>query len=754
MTYIVNKAISQFMDIIGTLKGKLNWPQKADSALLEQNLACEDMTLELQGQLRALQESRIFKWFSWLLPEAPRFEDCPAVASQDGFLGRWLRRCPWVGGLWKARQELQRCELGLHQMEREALRFKDELKSTWFVGKLLPEFDLGQRMEESLSIGNRNYYSGMAAASVILGGIMLAWKRRRMAEEDVDNSSLEEYVPEMEHLGEDLSDGNVLEMETDQTTLLQNLKDENDELQGQIKEMGRIVEMNKKLQNEQVKELKNETEKDKLESECVGKDIQRKEHENLLEILRKENAEMKKEQIQNREQVNELKNEVGQLKTEKDKLESECVGKEIQRKDHENLLEILRKDNAEMKKEQIQNREQVNELKNEAEKTKLESECVQKELQKKKLENLLESLKKEKHSGNKWKREFEELKEEKEKLEANLVQDYEKLEFVCKIKDFEIMEQKMIAEKFERVNKEIKKAQSENTEQLNKLKSELCELKAEKKLEAEKEEERKTKNKDEHKRKSLLMAGLSAQMNNRPKEAVDIFTQALAVETDNDKGTALLHVLRAEANAATEKPPNIDIVLDCSMAIEKGCEGWKAYMLRGRYLVQLGIFDAALKDFETVKVKKNEKFSKIVEDTKALQKEWEDKGHYEVLGLEKTATKAEAIKSFRDLSMAFHPDRHRDKPEFLQEAFEEKYKKVVNAKLILVDERNRRDYDEELRHQEEYEHWEKSGGQWNRQEPGQWNHGRQYHQGHPRWEEHRQYSQRPRKEQHRQGNNH
>ncbi|XP_068237216.1 dnaJ homolog subfamily C member 3-like [Palaemon carinicauda] len=630
MTYIVNKAISQFMDIIGTLKGKLNWPQKADSALLEQNLACEDMTLELQGQLRALQESRIFKWFSWLLPEAPRFEDCPAVASQDGFLGRWLRRCPWVGGLWKARQELQRCELGLHQMEREALRFKDELKSTWFVGKLLPEFDLGQRMEESLSIGNRNYYIGMAAASVILGGIMLAWGRRRMAEEDVDSSSLEDYVPEMEHLGEDLLDGNVLQMVTDQTTLLQNLKDENDELQGQIKEMGRIVEMNKKLQNEQVKELKNE---------------------------------------------------VGQLKREKDKLESECVGIDIERKEHENLLEILRKENAEMKK------------------TKLESECVKKELQKKKLENLLESLRKEKQSGNKWKRESEELKGEKEKFEANLVQNYEKLEFVCKIKDLEIMEQKIIAEKFESENKEIKKAQSENTEQLNKLKSELSELKAEKKLEAEKAEERKTENKDEPNRKSLLMVGLSAQMNNRPKEAVDIFTQALAVETDNDEETALLHVLRAEANAATEKPPNMDIVLDCSMAIEKGCEGWKAYMLRGRYLVKLGIFDAALKDFETVKLKKNEKFSKIIEDTKALQKEWEDKGHYEILGLEKTAMKAEVIKSFRDLSMAFHPDRHRDKPEFLQEEFE-KYKKVVKAKLILVDERNRRDYDEELRHQE------------------------------------------------------
>ncbi|XP_068235457.1 dnaJ homolog subfamily C member 3-like [Palaemon carinicauda] len=519
------------------------------------------------------------------------------------------------------------------------------------------------------------------------------------------------------------------------------------------------------IQNrEEVSELKKEIdefkrEKEKLESECVGKDIQLTEHGHLLEILRKENTEMKKEEIQNREQVNELKNKVGKLKREKEKLESECVGKDIQMKELENLCEILKKENEKGKKNQIEKTVNLNKLKNEvgklkAEKTKLESECVQNEIQKKRLENLLEKLRKENQSGNEWKQEFEELKEEKEKLQGKLVQEYEKLEFVCKIKDLEIMEQKMIAEKFERENEKMKKAQSENTEQLNKLKSELCELKAERKLKAEEEEERKTENKEEHKRKSLLMAGLSAQMNNRPKEAVDIFTQALAVETDNDEGMALLHVLRAEANAATEKPPNMDIVLDCSMAIEKGCEGWKAYMLRGRYLVKLGIFDAALKDFETVKVKKNEKFSKIVEDTKALQKEWEDKGHYAILGLEKTAAKAEVIKSFRDLSMAFHPDRHRDKPEFLQEAFEEKYKKVVNAKLILVDERNRRDYDEELRHQEEYEHWETGGGQWNRQEPGQWNHGRQYHQGRSRWEEHRQYNQGPRKEQHRQGNKH
>ncbi|XP_068243730.1 uncharacterized protein PF3D7_1120000-like [Palaemon carinicauda] len=224
-------------------------------------------------------------------------------------------------------------------------------------------------------------------------------------------------------------------------------------------------------------------------------------------------------------------------------------------KEHEKLMEFIRKENEVVKKEQIEKNELVNELK----------------------------------------KEVGELKEEREKIKADMGQDYEKLEFACKIKDLAIMERNMIAEKLETENKEIKKAHIKNIEQLNKLKIVVSELKAEKeKLVAEKAEVHRAENKDEHKRKSLLMAGLFAMMNNRHKEAVDIFTEALSMETHYGKETALLHGLRAEANSATEKPPHMDIVLDCSMAIEKGLEGWKAYMLRGRHLVKLGIFDAAL----------------------------------------------------------------------------------------------------------------------------------------------------------------
>ncbi|XP_068213294.1 uncharacterized protein [Palaemon carinicauda] len=853
-------------------------PQQVGSALLEQNPACEDMTQQLQGQLRTLQESRV-----------------AAALSLDG-------------GLWKAREELQRCELGLRQMEREALRFKDELQSTWFVGKLLSEFELGER-KEVISNGNQNFYIGIvAAASVIFGGIRLA--RRRMAGNDVDNSSLEEYVPEMEN-GCDLLE---LKMENeDWTTFLQNLEDENNKLHGQLNELRSIVdELNRaketrekmtfekaseyqkleaecvekdvrmkeletllkilKIKNEEIKENENEKkeqinklkrdvdelkdekkkfepecvetdlqmkehenlvkilkeeneqskkalietlnkEKKKLESECVGKDLLMKEHENLVEIFKEETEQSKKAPSEETEQVNNLKLEVETLKEEKKKLESEWdekkklesewVGKDLQMKEHENLVKILKVENEQSKKALSEETEQVNNLKLEVEtlkeeKKKLESEWVGKDLQMKEHENLVKILKEENEQSkkalnlqmkehenlvkilkveneqskkalseetekvNNLELEVETLKDEKKKLESEWVgkdlkmKEHENLVKILKdaneqskkALNLEILQEKKIVEEFKTENEELKRAQSKKTEQLSKLKSEVNELKIEKEKLKAKPEKPNTENNDEHERGRLLMAGLFAQMSNTPKETLNIFTEALTMKTDNEEETALLHVLRAEANAATETPHDMDIVLDCSKAIEKGLKGWKAFMLRGRHLVKLGIFDAALKDFETVKLKKSENFLKIIDDTKALQKQWEEKGHYEVLGLEQTATKAEIIKSFWALSMMFHPDRHRDKPEFLQEAFEKKYKKVVNAKLILADESNRRDYDEELRHQKENDQWERHGGQWYHQEPprhqpGQWNQQRQY----KRWE-HRQYNQGPRREEH------
>ncbi|XP_068213218.1 dnaJ homolog subfamily C member 7-like [Palaemon carinicauda] len=160
---------------------------------------------------------------------------------------------------------------------------------------------------------------------------------------------------------------------------------------------------------------------------------------------------------------------------------------------------------------------------------------------------------------------------------------------------------------------------------------------------------------------------------------------------------ALLHLLRAEANADSRNPVDTDIILDCCQAIEKGLQGCRAYMLRGKHLLKLDLFDAAMNDFEAVRtVKGSEECLNFIEDAKALKKKWENQSHYDVLGVGQTATRAEILNAFKGLALKLHPDRHGDKPEFIQEAFEEKFRKMVNAKTLLMDEQSRNEYDAEI----------------------------------------------------------
>ncbi|XP_068220397.1 golgin subfamily A member 6-like protein 22 [Palaemon carinicauda] len=505
MTTMFNQAFGMWVNMVGEfVKGKYNWPQNAVSVIQERNAACENMTLNLQGQLRTLQESSVFKWFSWLLPESPCFGECRAVASQDGFLGGWLQRCPWIGGYWKAREKLQGCELGLRQMEEEALRFNARLKSNWFFGKLLPDFDIGGR-EEILSHGNKTFYIGLAAAGVILGGIMFA--RRRMAKEGED-------APELD--GEDLKTECL-----DQTTLVENLEEENSKLQGQLNELRReLGEMN--AEKEMLEKLKaqKETENQKLKIDCVENDLQRREQEKKQNNLEEENSklqgqlnelrrdldEMKTEKetkeklkaqketenqklkidcvendLQRREQekkqnnleeensksqgqLNELRRDLDEMKTEKEmqeklkaqreteyqKLKIDCAEKDLQMKEQEKKQEILNTEMEEMKK--IYN-EKIEKLLN---------DCVQKDLQMKEQEKLLDILKTENENNNKVQNEKTEGRNE------------------CIEKDIQMKEQEKILEDLKTENGKLKKMQNQKTEQLNQLRSKIKELKAEK----------------------------------------------------------------------------------------------------------------------------------------------------------------------------------------------------------------------------------------------------------------------------------
>ncbi|XP_068220409.1 interaptin-like [Palaemon carinicauda] len=506
-----NQAFGACVNMIGEfVRGKYNWPQNAASVIQERNAACEDMTLNLQGQLRTLQESSVFKWFSWLLPEAPSFGECRAVASQDGFLGEWLQRCPWIGGYWKASEELQGCELGLRQMEEEALRFNAQLKSNWFFGKLLPEFDIGGR-KEIFSHGNKTFYIGLAAAGVIFGGIMFA--RRRMAKEGED-------APELD--GEDLKTECL-----DQMTQVENLEEENNKLQGQLNELRRdLDEMKTEKEMQEKLKAQKETENQKLKIDCVENDLQRKEQEKKQEILEEENSKLQG-------QLNELRRDLDEMKTEKEtqeklkdqketenqKLKLDCAEKDLQMKEQEKKQEILNTEMEEMKKiynekiekllnasvqKDLRMKEQEklldilkteNETNNKVqnEKTEVQNECIEKNIQMKEQEKILEDLKTENGKLKKMQnqkteqlnqlrskiKELKAEKEEKEKLRANIALYYQNLEKVYKRKDLEMKEQNKLLENLKTENGKMKRMQNQKTE-LNQLRNEINELKREK----------------------------------------------------------------------------------------------------------------------------------------------------------------------------------------------------------------------------------------------------------------------------------
>lgn len=61
---------------------------------------------------------------------------------------------------------------------------------------------------------------------------------------------------------------------------------------------------------------------------------------------------------------------------------------------------------------------------------------------------------------------------------------------------------------------------------------------------------------------------------------------------------------------------------------------------------------------------------------------------YKTLGVEKTATKDEIKKAYRNLAFKYHPDRNNG-----DKACEEKFKEINNAYQILGDDEKRRQYD-------------------------------------------------------------
>ncbi|MDQ3964014.1 MAG: DnaJ domain-containing protein [Actinomycetota bacterium] len=71
------------------------------------------------------------------------------------------------------------------------------------------------------------------------------------------------------------------------------------------------------------------------------------------------------------------------------------------------------------------------------------------------------------------------------------------------------------------------------------------------------------------------------------------------------------------------------------------------------------------------------------------QRDWMEKDYYKVLGVAKTATKAEIKKAYRKLAQRFHPDANKG-----DKAAEARFKEISEAHAILTNDDKRKEYDQ------------------------------------------------------------
>eukprot|EP00906_Rhabdomonas_costata_P036052 RCo050609 len=106
-------------------------------------------------------------------------------------------------------------------------------------------------------------------------------------------------------------------------------------------------------------------------------------------------------------------------------------------------------------------------------------------------------------------------------------------------------------------------------------------------------------------------------------------------------------------------------------------------------------FDAAQRELQQAReIEPNSQ--RIMEKDQKIQrmrKLAERKDYYKILGVKRTASEKEIKSAYRKLAMQFHPDMHTQKTEEEQQAAQEKFRDIAEAKDVLCDEEKRGKYD-------------------------------------------------------------
>ncbi|QQP36187.1 DnaJlike proteinlike, partial [Caligus rogercresseyi] len=120
---------------------------------------------------------------------------------------------------------------------------------------------------------------------------------------------------------------------------------------------------------------------------------------------------------------------------------------------------------------------------------------------------------------------------------------------------------------------------------------------------------------------------------------------------------------------------------DCNSALELDSSYLKALMRRAKSYLDIGDYESAVKDYETLAKKdpRNSEYQQLLRNAKMELKRSQRKDYYKILGIRKDANDDEIKKAYRKRALVHHPDRHSNASEKEKIEHEKIFKEIGEA---------------------------------------------------------------------------
>ncbi|CAK58586.1 unnamed protein product (macronuclear) [Paramecium tetraurelia] len=180
---------------------------------------------------------------------------------------------------------------------------------------------------------------------------------------------------------------------------------------------------------------------------------------------------------------------------------------------------------------------------------------------------------------------------------------------------------------------------------------------------------------------------------NKFNEAIDYYTKALEVDSNNFKFNSIIYANRGLAYQKLKD--HRKAVDDFDKSIELNDRYFKAYLRRGDSRQELGDLDGAQGDYQKVMELDQGSIQQMrqkINDITRKQKQLSKKDYYKILEVDKNASDTDIKKAYRKLALQWHPDKNKESEEQKKLA-DKKFREIAEAYSVLSDKQKRQQYD-------------------------------------------------------------